>query len=63
VDSDLVGLVIGQGGSTIKRVADKYQVSIIIERDTGKSQSNKRRVQVTGRNIEEVQKAIEEISV
>jgi polyribonucleotide nucleotidyltransferase len=55
--------VIGQGGSTIKRVADKYQVSIIIERDTGKSQSNKRRVQVTGRNIEEVQKAIEEISV
>jgi KH domain len=61
VDQSLVGLIVGNQGSTIKRIQDAYKVQVVVERAS--AGGDKRKVTVMGHSEEEVDKAVQEVSI
>merc|ERR1719261_1116513 len=60
VDEEVVGLVIGKGGESLRRVEEKHNVEITVEK-TENATSDKRRVKIVGETKEAVEGAREEV--
>ncbi|CDW81270.1 fragile x mental retardation protein [Stylonychia lemnae] len=61
VDSSLVGLIVGQGGMSLKRIQDQYNVKIEVEQQRRDNQLKK--VTIYGNSIKEVQAASSEVNI
>ena len=60
VDPSVVGLIVGQGGGSIKRVSEKYNVQIFVDKQ---SKEEKRRITIKGSTESDINAAIEEINL
>jgi hypothetical protein len=52
VDYDLVGLIIGKGGQTIKEVSTKYNVKIFVNKE--QDDGDKRKILIQATNNEDL---------
>eukprot|EP00347_Sterkiella_histriomuscorum_P011626 403371730 len=63
VDTGVIGLIIGQGGSNIKRVHDAFRVQIMIEKQNRDDDSNLRKIHIYGNSMQDIDAAIREINI